>query len=706
LHFNGGGTSSFAQNCTSRNFNPPAKVPNSNYWYANFFRRSDDCGASWGTPASDGSMPYSTFYWVDPTYNINWNIDQAKIYVDPFNVSASGNYYVQVHGGVALAAHGVIESGDRGTSFPEQHYVGDTTLAKKDGYGYGNLTSTSDGTDFFAACVGADVRLYYSYNRWQTYQYQTLTWNGGSTNCGVLTNPGPPATSGWPANGLQSNIGAWGVAVSRIAFSSLKPNYARVRVAYPTVINVPTFGNREQFRVLEVGVARKGKSATPYQNQIAWFGGVQDYSVIEAGFAEPDPFDTPRGGSSSTTTDLPDTAVFWSVEADHSVPSLMARYRVWQGASSYSTARDLSPVSWSYATPRGVGDYNRSTYYYDTTAKRGNYVLVWPQGEQTTSPPGVYSAATQPHYNVVAVRPALDATTVVPEELDFGSVMRSGPAVSSQGPNTLDIFWVDTNGNLQEKSYNNGWLAGLTQLPAPPASAGGIQGDPAAVSWGPGRNDLFIRGNDNRIYQAWRQGGAWTWTPWPMMPDTVSSSPAAASRGSGNLHVFARFPDGSVRFFRYVGGVGWDTSWTNLSGVTDMDPVATSDTTSLHLFARGGGNCIYHKYSTDGLNWLPSQTTWENLPCSLAATTGPAAASWGPGRFDVFAGNNGVSGGTTMMHLDYENGWQSEWGDLQTNRNGLTLTSAVDAVSWAPQRVDAFGKDGNNKLWHTWYSMP
>jgi hypothetical protein len=73
---------------------------------------------------------------------------------------------------------------------------------------------------------------------------------------------------------------------------------------------------------------------------------------------------------------------------------------------------------------------------------------------------------------------------------------------------------------------------------------------------------------------------------------------------------------------------------------------------------------------------------------------------------DLFAGYLAPSGGTTIMHLPYENSWQTEWRDLQTNRSGITLGSWPDAVSWGPQRVDVFAKAGNGTLWHTWYTMP
>ncbi len=55
----------------------------------------------------------------------------------------------------------------------------------------------------------------------------------------------------------------------------------------------------------------------------------------------------------------------------------------------------------------------------------------------------------------------------------------------------------------------------------------------------------------------------------------------------------------------------------------------------MDLFIRGGDNGIWHRYTSDDINWPGN---WENLGSAGGGFTGePATATWMPGRLDVFA---------------------------------------------------------------------
>jgi hypothetical protein len=74
-------------------------------------------------------------------------------------------------------------------------------------------------------------------------------------------------------------------------------------------------------------------------------------------------------------------------------------------------------------------------------------------------------------------------------------------------------------------------------------------------------------------------------------------------------------------------------------------------------------------------------------------TAAPAAASWAPGRIDVF-----VKGTDNALHHKwYQGGW-SGWEFL-----GGVLTSAPAAASWAPGRIDVAVRGTDNSAWHTFY---
>lgn len=74
--------------------------------------------------------------------------------------------------------------------------------------------------------------------------------------------------------------------------------------------------------------------------------------------------------------------------------------------------------------------------------------------------------------------------------------LASAPAVSSLGPNHLEIFVRGTDNALWQKVWDGAWR-GWERL-------GGTFGDnPAAVSWGPNRIDCFVRGTGNTMLHKW-----------------------------------------------------------------------------------------------------------------------------------------------------------------------------------------------------------
>ena len=78
---------------------------------------------------------------------------------------------------------------------------------------------------------------------------------------------------------------------------------------------------------------------------------------------------------------------------------------------------------------------------------------------------------------------------------------------------------------------------------------------PQAVSWGPGRLDLFARGVDSAIWHlAWRTGQGWT--DWESRGGTVTSAPQAVSWGPGRLDLFARGVDSAIWHLAWRTGQG------------------------------------------------------------------------------------------------------------------------------------------------------
>jgi len=66
---------------------------------------------------------------------------------------------------------------------------------------------------------------------------------------------------------------------------------------------------------------------------------------------------------------------------------------------------------------------------------------------------------------------------------------------------------------------------------------------PAIASWGPGRLDVFSRGENNALWHKWFANGAWH--AWESLGGFVTAGPAAVSWGTGRIDAFARGTDGA-----------------------------------------------------------------------------------------------------------------------------------------------------------------
>lgn len=133
--------------------------------------------------------------------------------------------------------------------------------------------------------------------------------------------------------------------------------------------------------------------------------------------------------------------------------------------------------------------------------------------------------------------------------------------------------------------------------------------------------------------------------------------------------------------------VSW-SGWESLGGNLGSAPSAASWAPGrLDVFARGSNGALIHKWY-DGNSWQG----WESLGGSL--TSAPAAVSWASGRLDVFARGPG----NDLIHKWYGAAGWSGWESL-----GGILSAGPGAASWAAGRLDVFVTGGDRALWHRWY---
>jgi tyrosinase-like protein/polyphenol oxidase-like protein len=126
--------------------------------------------------------------------------------------------------------------------------------------------------------------------------------------------------------------------------------------------------------------------------------------------------------------------------------------------------------------------------------------------------------------------------------------------------------------------------------------------------------------------------------------------------------------------------------WESLEGVlTSGSGAASWAPGRLDVFVRGTDSALWHKWFDNG--W----SDWESLGGIL--TSSPAAVAWDQGRIDVF----GRGTDSALWHKWFDNGW-SDWESL-----GGVLTSEPAVCSWAPGRLDVFVRGTDSALWHKWF---
>lgn len=255
----------------------------------------------------------------------------------------------------------------------------------------------------------------------------------------------------------------------------------------------------------------------------------------------------------------------------------------------------------------------------------------------------------------------------------LGGVLTSDPAIVSWGPNRLDIFVRGEDNAMYQKLWNGSWH-GWKNL------GGVLTSAPAATSWASGRIDVFARGEDNAMYHKWFNG---SWHGWEHLGGELTSGPAAASWGSGRIDTFVRGTDGAL-WHKWFDG-DWH-GWESLGGQIIGDPaVASWGSGRLDVFARGTDDALWHKWFDGGWH------DWQSLGGVLTAS--PGVTSWASGRLDVV-----VRGQDNGCYHKLFNGDWLDWEQL-----GGKFSSGLDIASWSAKRLDVVGRGMDNACYHAWF---
>lgn len=267
----------------------------------------------------------------------------------------------------------------------------------------------------------------------------------------------------------------------------------------------------------------------------------------------------------------------------------------------------------------------------------------------------------------------------------LGGLITSEPGAVVQAGTSprIDVFVRGTNGYLYQKYYSAGWSE-YKYLGAQMA------GSPSAVSWAPGRLDVFYVAPHGNLGHGWYDG-AWHFQSLITPGVTVRGHPAAVSYTSGALDVFYRGSDDALHhaYYNSTSG-GWQ--YVSLGGGMVGDPAVAVQTSA--------GSPVQMRVYIHGTNGAPYVNSLSGTTSSgytgLAGLLGsdPVATSWS-GRFDLLG--SGTDG--------YMYQWTSTGSGYSSPRRAAgPLNGTPAAIVPATGRIDVYYRGPNNALLHVAYT--
>ena len=230
---------------------------------------------------------------------------------------------------------------------------------------------------------------------------------------------------------------------------------------------------------------------------------------------------------------------------------------------------------------------------------------------------------------------------------------------------------------------------------------GTLTSGPAAVSWGPNREDVFVRGADNQLWHRWYAGG---WSRWEPLGGRLTSDPDAASYGRNELDVFARGADGDLWHKWYPNSPtqsGW-SPWQRFGGPVVGGPAVVAWTQQYPyyqreaVFARGTDNRMYARVQ---LGDFGSWTAWQLLGGSL--TSDPDATVFEPGdRVDVFFRGTDHALWQGQFNAASDGSLTGGFASLGGTLNSGPGAWAVYQVTTGNSDEDVFVQGPDRRLWH------
>jgi hypothetical protein len=273
-------------------------------------------------------------------------------------------------------------------------------------------------------------------------------------------------------------------------------------------------------------------------------------------------------------------------------------------------------------------------------------------------------------------------------DLPSAPMSSSSPSVASWGPMRLDSFWT-AGGTLRHAwKPNQSWF-GPESLGNPGVN---VIGTPAAVSWGNGRIDIFVKGSDGRLWQLSYENG---WSGWfnPAGATGLASDPAVVSTSTGRLDIVWTSTAGNVEQVSFGPPFGW-SSVINLgrppsTNLVSRPGISFANPSALYIVAAGVNGTLWKRQTIDGA-WvqIPNVTGVKGHPAVAVTAFGVVTIVW-PSVTTVGAGKLGIIGFSPLS------GWTAVAALSQSN---VDINNPPALSMRDPAQVDLFVRGSNGSL--------
>jgi hypothetical protein len=275
------------------------------------------------------------------------------------------------------------------------------------------------------------------------------------------------------------------------------------------------------------------------------------------------------------------------------------------------------------------------------------------------------------------------------EWIRFSNANTSGvsflPSAVSSDVDSSTMFWMD--GGLKFMTIRDG-IAQFDGRVDPPSGVS-MSLSPVAVSWAPGRIDVFTRGSDNRLWHAWGNEAQMQGWDNPADISDMRSQPSAVAFAPGRLDIF--WINSASNLQHTWWGPGWfneDLGRPPNTPLINNPGAVAQGVNAMNIFVPGGDGRLWHK------GWFNGWTTWESVPGVSGINGTPSATSPTPGRADVFWWTSA----NTIGHVGRVNGGWTALDFFSGGPGGGVVASSPTAISWGPTRVDVFWRTAGNRL--------